>query len=98
MSYTADKISVGTGGKQIIFNAFLATLNSGDEVIITAPYWVSYPDIVDFAGGTSIIIECDESCRFKLSAEKLSSAINEKTKWFILNSPSNPTGSCYTEQ
>ena len=98
LSYTADQISVGTGGKQIIFNAFLATLNSGDEVIIPAPYWVSYPDIVDFAGGTSIIIECDESCRFKLSAEKLSSAINEKTKWFILNSPSNPTGSCYTEQ
>ena len=98
LSYTADQISVGTGGKQIIFNAFLATLNSGDEVIIPAPYWVSYPDIVDFAGGTPIIIECDESCRFKLSAEKLSSAINEKTKWFILNSPSNPTGSCYTEQ
>ena len=98
LSYTADQISVGTGGKQIIFNAFLATLNSGDEVIIPAPYWVSYPDIVDFAGGTSVIIECDESCRFKLSAEKLSSAINEKTKWFILNSPSNPTGSCYTEQ
>ena len=98
LSYTTDQISVGTGGKQIIFNAFLATLNPGDEVIIPAPYWVSYPDIVDFAGGTSVIIECDESCRFKLSAEKLSSAINEKTKWFILNSPSNPTGSCYTEQ
>tara|TARA_B100000787_G_scaffold63229_1_gene46450 strand:- start:2387 stop:3589 length:1203 start_codon:yes stop_codon:yes gene_type:complete len=98
LSYTTDQISVGTGGKQIIFNAFLATLNPGDEVIIPAPYWVSYPDIVDFAGGTSIIIECDESCRFKLSAEKLSAAINEKTKWFILNSPSNPTGSCYTEQ
>ena len=98
LSYTADQISVGTGGKQIIFNAFLATLNPGDEVIIPAPYWVSYPDIVDFAGGTSVIIECDESCRFKLSAEKLSAAINEKTKWFILNSPSNPTGSCYTEQ
>jgi len=98
LSYTTDQISVGTGGKQIIFNAFLATLNPGDEVIIPAPYWVSYPDIVDFAGGTSVIIECDESCSFKLSAEKLSSAINEKTKWFILNSPSNPTGSCYTEQ
>ncbi len=78
LSYTTDQISVGTGGKQIIFNAFLATLNPGDEVIIPAPYWVSYPDIVDFAGGTSVIIECDESCRFKLSAEKLSSAINEK--------------------
>ena len=98
LSYTTDQISVGTGGKQIIFNAFLTTLNPGDEVIIPAPYWVSYPDIVDFAGGTSVIIECDESCRFKLSAEKLSAAINEKTKWFILNSPSNPTGSCYTEQ
>ena len=95
--YSPDQISVGTGGKQIIFNALLATINSGDEVIIPAPFWVSYPDIVDFAGGKSVILECDESTNFKLSAEKLSNAINDKTKWFILNSPSNPTGSCYTE-
>ncbi len=97
LSYDVDQITVGTGGKQIIFNAFLATINSEDEVIIPAPYWVSYPDIVDFAGGKSVIIGCDESCEFKISAEKLSAAINTKTKWFILNSPSNPTGSCYTE-
>ena len=97
LAYDVDQITVGTGGKQIIFNAFLATINPQDEVIIPAPYWVSYPDIVDFAGGKSIVIECDESCEFKISAEKLSSAINAKTKWFILNSPSNPTGSCYTE-
>ena len=97
LSYDIDQITVGTGGKQIIFNAFLATINPEDEVIIPAPYWVSYPDIVDFAGGKSVVIECDESCEFKLSAEKLSAAINAKTKWFILNSPSNPTGSCYTE-
>ncbi len=97
LSYEIDQITVGTGGKQIIFNAFLATINPEDEVIIPAPYWVSYPDIVDFAGGKSVVIECDESCEFKISAEKLSAAINAKTKWFILNSPSNPTGSCYTE-
>ena len=97
LSYTVDQISVGTGGKQIIFNAFLATINPGDEVIIPAPYWVSYPDIVDFAGGKSVIIECGEESGFKLTAKKLLEAINEKTKWFILNSPSNPTGSCYTE-
>jgi|TARA_B110001454_G_scaffold206017_1_gene216081 aspartate aminotransferase len=97
LSYSVDQISVGTGGKQIIFNALLATINQGDEVIIPAPYWVSYPDIVDFAGGNSVIIECDENTNFKLSAEKLSNAISDRTKWFILNSPSNPTGSCYTE-
>ena len=97
LSYSVDQISVGTGGKQIIFNALLATINEGDEVIIPAPYWVSYPDIVDFAGGSSVIIECDEKTNFKLSAENLSNAISDKTKWFILNSPSNPTGSCYTE-
>ena len=97
LSYDVDQITVGTGGKQIIFNAFLATINPEDEVIIPAPYWVSYPDIVDFAGGKSVVLECDESCEFQISAEKLSAAINAKTKWFILNSPSNPTGSCYTE-
>ncbi len=95
--YSADQISVGTGGKQIIFNALLASVDPGDEVIIPAPYWVSYPDIVAFAGGKSIFVECDENSNFKITAEQLSQNINEKTKWIILNSPSNPTGSCYSE-
>ena len=97
LDYLADQISVGTGGKQIIFNALLATVNPGDEVIIPAPYWVSYPDIVDFAGGGSIIVKCNETSNFKITAEQLEENINKNTKWFILNSPSNPTGSCYTE-
>ena len=97
LDYSADQISVGTGGKQIIFNALLATVNPGDEVIIPAPYWVSYPDIVDFAGGESIIVKCNETSNFKITAEQLEENINKNTKWFILNSPSNPTGSCYTE-
>ncbi|MFL2899991.1 MAG: pyridoxal phosphate-dependent aminotransferase [Candidatus Pelagibacterales bacterium] len=97
LDYLIDQISVGTGGKQIIFNALLATVNPGDEVIIPAPYWVSYPDIVDFAGGESIIVKCNETSNFKITAEQLEENINKNTKWFILNSPSNPTGSCYTE-
>ena len=97
LDYLTDQISVGTGGKQIIFNALLATVNPGDEVIIPAPYWVSYPDIVDFAGGESIIVKCNETSNFKITAEQLEENINKNTKWFILNSPSNPTGSCYTE-
>ena len=97
LDYLADQISVGTGGKQIIFNALLATVNPGDEVIIPAPYWVSYPDIVDFAGGESIIVKCNETSNFKITAEQLEENISKNTKWFILNSPSNPTGSCYTE-
>ena len=97
LDYLVDQISVGTGGKQIIFNALLATVNPGDEVIIPAPYWVSYPDIVDFAGGESIIVKCNETSNFKITAEQLEENINKNTKWFILNSPSNPTGSCYTE-
>ena len=97
LDYLADQISVGTGGKQIIFNALLATVNPGDEVIIPAPFWVSYPDIVDFAGGGSIIVKCNETSNFKITAEQLEENINKNTKWFILNSPSNPTGSCYTE-
>ena len=95
--YSADQISVGTGGKQIIFNALLASVDPGDEVIIPAPYWVSYPDIVAFAGGKSIFVECGENSNFKITAEQLSQNINEKTKWVILNSPSNPTGICYSE-
>tara|TARA_X000001036_G_scaffold431201_1_gene465102 strand:- start:93 stop:1295 length:1203 start_codon:yes stop_codon:yes gene_type:complete len=97
LNYSPDQISVGTGGKQIIFNALLASVNPDDEVIIPAPYWVSYPDIVAFAGGKSIFVECNESSNFKITAEQLSQNINNKTKWVILNSPSNPTGSCYSE-
>ena len=97
LDYSSDQISVGTGGKQIIFNALLASVDPGDEVIIPAPYWVSYPDIVAFAGGKSVLVECNESSNFKITAQQLSQNINDKTKWVILNSPSNPTGSCYTE-
>ena len=97
LNFSPNQISVGTGGKQIIFNALLASVDPGDEVIIPAPYWVSYPDIVAFAGGKSIFVECDESSNFKITAEQLSQNINNKTKWVILNSPSNPTGSCYSE-
>ena len=97
LSYEVDQISVGAGGKQIIYNAMMATLNPSDEVIIPAPYWVSYPDIVLLAGGKPVIVECSEEENFKISPKKLESAITEKTKWLMLNSPSNPTGSCYTE-
>ena len=97
LSYELNEISVGTGGKQIIYNAMVATVNQGDEVIIPAPYWVSYPDIVLLAGGNPIIIECPENENFKITPEKLKNSITAKTKWLILNSPSNPTGSCYSE-
>ena len=97
LSFENNQISVGAGGKQIIYNAMMATLNPSDEVIIPAPYWVSYPDIVLLAGGKPIIVECSEKENFKISPKKLENAITEKTKWLILNSPSNPTGSCYTE-
>ena len=97
LSYELDQISVGTGGKQVLYNAFMATLNKGDEVIIPAPYWVSYPDIVLLAGGKPKIIKCDEKNNFKLTPEKLKKAVSKKTKWIIINSPSNPTGSGYTK-
>jgi len=98
LSYTADQITVGTGGKQVIYNTFMATLNKGDEVIIPAPFWVSYPDMVLLAGGTPKIVKCEEKDGFKLSAKKLEKAISKKTKWLILNSPSNPTGAGYTKR
>jgi len=98
LSYTTDQITVGTGGKQVIYNTFMATLNKGDEVIIPAPFWVSYPDMVLLAGGTPKIIKCEEKDGFKLSAKKLEKAISKKTKWLILNSPSNPTGAGYTKE
>ncbi len=97
LSYNLDQISVGTGGKQVLYNAFMATINKGDEVIIPAPYWVSYPDIVLLAGGKPKIIKCDEKNNFKLTPEKLKKAVSKKTKWIIINSPSNPTGSGYTK-
>ena len=98
LSYNLDQITVGTGGKQVLYNAFMATVNKGDEVIIPAPYWVSYPDIILLAGGKPKIIKCDEKDQFKLTAQKLSKAISKKTKWVIINSPSNPTGTAYTKK
>ncbi len=97
LDYDLDQITVGAGGKHVIYNAMMATLNDGDEVIVPAPYWVSYPDMVLLAGGTPIILECDEKQGFKLSPSELDKAITPKTKWIILNSPSNPTGACYSE-
>ena len=97
LSYDLNQITVGTGGKQVLYNAFMATVNKGDEVIIPAPYWVSYPDIILLAGGKPKIVKCDEKDNFKLTAQKLKKAISKKTKWIILNSPSNPTGSSYSK-
>lgn len=96
LKYTPDQISVGCGGKQTIYNALMATLNDGDEVIIPAPYWVSYPDITLLAGGVPIFINCTADNNFKLQAADLEAAITPKTKWVILNSPSNPTGAAYS--
>jgi len=98
LDYLQEQISVGTGGKQIIFNAILATVNPGDEVIIPAPYWVSYPDIVLLAGGTPKIVKCSEKNNFKITPSELEKSITDKTKWIIINSPSNPTGSGYTQK
>ena len=98
LDYSLEQISVGTGGKQIIFNAILATVNPGDEVIIPAPYWVSYPDIVLLAGGKPKIVKCSEKNNFKITPDQLKKNITKKTKWIIINSPSNPTGSGYTQK
>jgi len=98
LTYELDQISVGTGGKQVLYNAFMATLNPGDEVIIPAPYWVSYPDMVLLAGGKPKIVKCSEKNEFKITPAELKKAISKKTKWLIINSPSNPTGSCYTKE
>ncbi len=98
LTYTSDQITVGTGGKQVLYNAFVATLNKGDEVIIPAPFWVSYPDMVLLAGGKPKFIKCGEEDGFKLTPAKLKKAITKKTKWIILNSPSNPTGAAYTKK
>ena len=98
LTYELDQISVGTGGKQVLYNAFMATLNPGDEVIIPAPYWVSYPDMVLLAGGKPKLVKCSEKNEFKITPAELKKAISKKTKWLIINSPSNPTGSCYTKK
>ena len=97
LEFSKDQINVGAGGKQVIFNAILSTINPEDEVLIPAPYWVSYPDIVLLAGGTPKIVICDEKDEFKITPQKLKKNLNSKTKWIILNSPSNPTGSCYSK-
>ncbi len=96
LDYTPKQVSVGTGGKQILYNALMATLNPGDEVVIPAPYWVSYPDMVLLAGGEPVIAEASADNAYKLTPEQLEAAITPKTKWFIFNSPSNPTGAGYT--
>ncbi|NCO02907.1 MAG: pyridoxal phosphate-dependent aminotransferase [Alphaproteobacteria bacterium] len=96
LEYKPNEITVGTGGKQVLYNALMATLNAGDEVIIPAPYWVSYPDMVLLAEGEPIIVDCPAQANFKMTGAQLESAITPKTKWFIFNSPSNPTGAGYT--
>ncbi|MBA4783627.1 MAG: pyridoxal phosphate-dependent aminotransferase [Rhizobiales bacterium] len=98
LEYTPDQVIVGTGGKQVLYNAFAATLNAGDEVIITAPYWVSYPDMVLLNGGEPVFVETTLADNFKLKAAALEAAITPKTKWFLFNSPSNPSGAAYSRE
>ena len=97
LQYDLDEIIVGVGGKHIIYNAMMATINPNDEVIIPAPFWVSYPDIVLLAEGKPVIVQCPESQNFKITADQLEKNITDKTKWLMLNSPSNPTGSVYSK-
>ncbi len=96
LSYTPDQVTVNVGGKHTLFNALVATLNPGDEVIVPAPYWVSYPDVVQFAGATPVFVAAGAAQGYKLSPDALEAAITPRTKWVILNSPSNPTGAAYT--
>ncbi|WP_419758876.1 pyridoxal phosphate-dependent aminotransferase [Acidisoma sp.] len=96
LDYTPSEVMISTGGKQVIFNAMVATLNAGDEVIIPSPCWVSYPDIVALADGAPVIVPCSQNSGFKLRPEDLEAAITPKTKWLMLNSPSNPSGAAYT--
>ncbi|MEA2857660.1 MAG: aspartate aminotransferase [Methylobacteriaceae bacterium] len=98
LDYKASQVIVGTGGKQILFNAFLATLNPGDEVICVAPYWVSYPEMVAICGGTAVTVQTKMEHGFKLQPEDLEAAITPRTKWLVLNSPSNPSGAAYTRE
>ncbi len=96
LTYSPAHVTVGTGGKQVLYNAFIATLNAGDEVIIPAPYWVSYPDMVLLGGGEPVFVAGDMTQGYKISADQLEAAITPKTKWFLFNSPSNPTGAGYS--
>jgi aspartate aminotransferase len=98
LTYVPDQIIVGVGGKQVLYNALMASVNPGDEVIIPAPYWVSYPDMVILAEGTPVVVDCPEEFGFKLQADALEKAITPKTKWLILNAPSNPTGAAYSAE
>jgi aspartate aminotransferase len=98
LTYTTDQVTVGVGGKQVIFNAFISTVQDGDEIIVPAPYWVSYPDIAMLFGGKPVYVTCGENARFKLTGEALAAAITPKTKWLVLNSPNNPTGAAYTRE
>lgn len=96
LDYKPSQTIVGTGGKQILFNAFMATINAGDEVVIPAPYWVSYPEMIALCGGTPVFVKTTIENNFKLTAEQLEKAITPKTKWFMFNSPSNPSGAAYS--
>jgi aspartate aminotransferase len=96
LSYKPAQVTVGSGGKQVLYNALMATINPGDEVIIPAPYWVSYPDMVLLAGGTPVFVEGPMQTGYKITAEQLEAAITPRTKWFIFNSPSNPSGAAYS--
>ncbi len=98
LDYKPSQVIVGTGGKHILFNAFMATLNPGDEVIVVAPYWVSYPEMVALCGGTAVIVDTHMKDGFKLQPEALERAITPNTKWIVLNSPSNPSGAAYTHE
>ena len=98
IDYKPEEIIVSTGGKQVIFNAMLATINAGDEVVIPAPCWVSYPDIVSLAEGKPVLVTCEQNNGFKLRAEALEAAITNRTKWFLLNNPCNPTGAAYSAE
>jgi aspartate aminotransferase len=98
LTYAANEISVNVGGKHTLFNAFVATVGPGDEVIIPAPYWVSYPDIVNFAGGTPVVISAGANQLYKILPEQLDAAITPRTKWVLLNSPSNPSGAAYSAE
>ena len=98
LTYTPAEVTVGAGGKQVLYNALMATLNEGDEVIVPAPYWVSYPDLVLMAGGTPVTVECGIDTAFKMTPAQLEAAITPKTKWLIFNSPSNPTGAGYSRE
>ena len=98
LDFALNEITVGSGTKQILFNALMATVSEGDEVIVSAPYWTSYPDMVQLAGGTPVIVRCEQNRGFKMNGEMLKEAISDKTKWFIFASPTNPTGATYTRE